>query len=184
MKPKQFFFIVLAVIVGAIAAGGYGYVYALGRLTAAKTAYATALGQQTSEDAMIKSLSHMRLVYAKDVVPALPLMDAALPHTKNQTEFLAQLKVIASNRGLNLGSVAFSNSVGLPSNVSQTTASGTALALPVTFGVEGSFIQLQNFLSDLEHLNRFTNVTSLTVSRADKLKPIDYSITLNAYVKP
>ena len=186
MTPKHFFFGVLGTIVVAIGASGYGYFYAVKRLEAAKTALATSQGEQAADQAQIDGLTQMKVLYAKEVVPELPLMNTALPRTKDQTALLVQLRAVATNRGLTISSISFTGgSSGLPSNTSQTTAAaGAVLALPISFDVQGSFAQLQAFLIDLEHLNRFTNVTSLTVSRADPTKPIDYSISLSAYVKP
>lgn len=184
MTPKYFFFGVVGTIAVTIGVSGYGYVYALSRLETAKTTLATSLGEQDADQAQIDALDQLTNHYKKDIVPELPLMDLALPRTKNQSELLAQIKALAGNRGLSLGSATFPAPGGLPTNTSQTTSQGSALALPVQFDVQGTFAQLQGFLTDLEKLSRFTNVTSLTVSRPDRTKPIDYSITLNAYVKP
>ena len=184
MTPKRFFFILLGIVVIIVAASGYGYVYALHRLTAAKASLANVLGEQASDQEELDALSRMKVQYAKEVVPELPLMDAALPRTKNQTQLLAQLQAITNESGLSLGAVTFPSPAGLPNSTSQTTAVGQVLALPVSFSVSGSFAKLQTFLTSLENLNRFTNVTSLTVSRPDPSKPIQYSITLNAYIKP
>jgi Tfp pilus assembly protein PilO len=184
MNPKKFFYVVMGVIVVTLGLGGYGYVYALGRLHSAQSNFAQAMGQQAADQTTIDKLTHMKAQYAKEVKPALPLMDAALPRAKNQTQLLSQLRTVASNRGLALGTVTFSGSAGKPSDVSQTVISGSVLALPVSFDVQGSFDKLQAFLTDLESLNRLNSVTALNVSRPDRSKPIVYSITLNAYVKP
>ena len=185
ITPKQFFYVSLGVIVVAAGLGGYGYVYALGRLHTSSANLAMVMGQQAADQDTIDGLTKMKSEYAKIVVPALPLMDAALPRTKNQTQLLSQLQTIAGNRGLALGTVTFSSSSGLPSDLSQTVPAGSVLALPVTFDVHGTFAQLQAFLTDLETLNRFTNVTTLTVSKSGTASQgLAYSISLNAYVKP
>jgi Tfp pilus assembly protein PilO len=74
--------------------------------------------------------------------------------------------------------------VGLPTSVSQTVKAGNVLALPISFQLSGSYAQLQLFTSRVENLNRFTNITNLAISRPDKNKPIVYSVSLNAYIKP
>jgi Tfp pilus assembly protein PilO len=74
--------------------------------------------------------------------------------------------------------------VGVPTSTSQTVKSGQVLALPISFQLAGTYEQLQTFLKKVERLNRFTNVTNLGISRPDKTKPIVYSISLNAYIKP
>ena len=184
MKPKQFFFIILGVIGGLILVGGAAYYFALMRLNTLSTNYSAQLANQEAVENELSLLARLQLQYARDIKPILPLMDEALPRTKNQTEILVQLQRISSANGLALTGVTFPSPSGLPSNVSQTITSGAVLALPISFQLSGSYNQLQSFLTQVENLSRFTNVTTLSVSRPDKSKPIVYTMTLNAYVKP
>jgi Tfp pilus assembly protein PilO len=85
---------------------------------------------------------------------------------------------------LAISSVAFASALGLPNDTSQTVADGSVLALPISFQVQGSFAQLQLFLTKVENLSRYTNVTTLSISRPEKTQPIVYAMTLNVYVKP
>lgn len=184
MKPKQFFFVLIGIIAALVAAGGAGYYYALTILQSTKQSLATQQEAQTAADNQLEALNRVLSQYQREVVPILPLMDEALPHTKNQTEILAQLQRIASDSGLSLGSVTFTSGNGLPSSTSQTVASGGVLALPVNFQVTGSYAQLQAFLTRVETLSRLTNVVNLAVTRGDKTKPLVYSMNINAYMKP
>jgi Tfp pilus assembly protein PilO len=184
MKPKQFFYVVLGVIGVLLAAGGGGYYLAWKQLNVQSAALSEQLGQQKAADEQIEKLSLLQRQYEKDIVPILPLVDSALPRDKKQTEILAQLQSIAKDVGLQITSVSMPSPVGLPTSVSQTIKAGTVLALPITFQLSGSYDQLQRFTARVENMNRFTNVTNLTITRPDKTKPIVYSIALNAYIKP
>jgi Tfp pilus assembly protein PilO len=184
MNPKKFFYILIGILAGVVAAGGGGYYYALTQLSEQSAGLATKL--TTSQDAgeQIDRLMSLKYQYNRDIVPILPLIDSALPRDKKQTEILAQLQNIAGGTGLSITSVNMPSPVGVPSSVSQTVKDGSVLALPISFQLSGSYSQLQTFLTRVESLNRFTNVSNLAISRPDKTKPIVYSISLNAYIKP
>jgi Tfp pilus assembly protein PilO len=184
MKPKQFFYVVLGIIGVIVALGGAGYYFGLKYLNSQSQALATKLAQQKSMDDQIESLDRLQRQYKRDIEPILPLVDAALPRDKKQTEILAQLQSIAQNVGLQITSISMPSPLGLPTSVSQTIKAGNVLALPISFQLAGSYTQLQEFTARVENLNRFTNVTNLAISRPDKNKPIVYSISLNAYIKP
>ncbi len=184
MKPKQFFFVLLGIIGVVVAAGGGGYYLALQQLNKSSKALSDRLAQQTAAADQIDDLTRLKKQYDRDIVPILPLIDAALPRDKQQTEILTQLQTIASDVGLAITSISMPSPVGLPTSVSQTVKAGNVLALPISFQLAGSYDQLQTFTARVERLNRFTNVTNLAISRPDKSKPIVYSISLNAYIKP
>ncbi|MDB5179176.1 MAG: Pilus assembly protein PilO [Patescibacteria group bacterium] len=184
MKPKQFFFVVLGIIAVVVAAGAGGYYLVLQKMNERSANLASALSEQVSAGDQIESLSKLKRQYDRDIVPILPLMDDALPRDKKQTEILAQLQTIASGVGLQISTVSMPSPLGLPTSVSQTVKAGNVLALPISFQLSGSYDQLQLFTARIESLNRFTNITNLAISRPDKSKPIVYSISLNAYIKP
>ena len=184
MKPKQFFYVLLGIFAATVLLAGGGYYTALKQLKAQSAVLSTGLAAQATADSQIETLDSLKLQYDKEIVPILPLLDAALPRDKKQTEILTQLQVIASQVGLQITSVSMPSPLGLPTGVSQTIKSGTVLALPISFQLSGSYDQLQQFTARVENLNRFTNVTNLAIARSDKNKPIVYSIALNAYIKP
>ncbi len=184
MTPKQFFFVLLGGIVALVAAGGGGYYYALSSVKVTSDRLATQLAEQNAADEQLSYLAKLKNQYQRDIVPILPLIEEALPRTKHQSEILAQLQRVAGESGLAITSVAFASPTGLPTTTSQTIPSGGVLAFPINFQVQGSYGQLQSFLTKVETLSRFTNVTTLSVTRPDKSKPIIYSMTVNAYVKP
>jgi len=184
MNPKQFFFGILGAIGVIVVVAGAGYYLVLQQLNARTKVLANALYEQSAADDQIASLARLKHQYDHDIVPILPLMDEALPHEKKQTEILSQLQTLANNTGLQITSISMPSPTGLPTSVSQTIKAGNVLALPISFQLSGSYDQLQTFTSRVENLNRFTNITNLAISRPDKTKPIVYSISLNAYIKP
>jgi Tfp pilus assembly protein PilO len=184
MKPKQFFYIVLGMIGVLLAAGGGGYYFALKQVQTQSATLAMELAQQQSLADQIDSLDRLQRQYNKEIVPILGQIDAALPRDKKQTEILAQLQTIAQDVGLKISSISMPSPLGLPTSVSQTVKAGNVLALPISFQLSGSYDQLQTFTSRVERLNRFTNITNLAISHADKSRPVVYSISLNAYIKP
>lgn len=184
MKPKQFFFVLLGVTVVVLAAAGGGYYWAMKKMQADSQYLATQLADQSAADNEIDSLNHLKYVYDNEIVPILPLMDEALPRDKKQTEILAQLQNIATGAGLNISSISMPSPTGLPTSVSQTVKTGNVLALPISFQLSGTYDQLQTFTQQVENLNRFTNITNLSVTHSDKSRPIIYSIALDAYILP
>lgn len=184
MKPKQYFMVLLGIFGVTLVIAGVGYYFALKMLGSRSQDLAAQLAAQQSADERIENLSRLKRQYDRDIVPILPLLDQALPRDKKQTEILAQLQNIAADSGLSIASVSMPSPLGLPTSVSQTVKAGTVLALPISFQLSGSYEQLQSFTAKVENLNRFTNITNLAISRPDKSKPIVYSISLNAYIKP
>lgn len=182
MTPKRYFFILLGVIVLLVAAGGYGYYVAVLRINASKAEYSAVLTEQSTAQQQIDDTSKLKNQYKRDILPQLDRILEALPRTKNQTAILAQLQSIAATSGLALTNVTLPSAIGLPGNTTQTVKSGTVLALPISFQLQGSYAQLQAFLSKVEKLSRFTNITSLAISH-DKGN-VTYSMTVNAYIKP
>jgi Tfp pilus assembly protein PilO len=184
MKPKQFFYVVLGMIAVLALAGGGGYYLVWKQLQTQSATLATQLAEQKAVGDQIETLERLRRQYNRDIEPILPLMDAALPRDKKQTEILAQLQNIAQQVGLTIAAVSMPSPIGLPTSVSQTVKAGTVLALPINFQLAGSYTQLQDFTVKVENLNRFTNITILGISHPDKTRPIVYTISLNAYIKP
>jgi Tfp pilus assembly protein PilO len=183
MTPKKYFFALLGIMVILIAAGGYGYYMAVLEINVSKAAYAKTLSDQAAAQQQLDDTATLKNQYKRDILPIVSSINDALPRTKNQTEILSQLQTIASASGLSLTNVTLPSAVGLPGNTSQTIQSGNVLALPLSFQLQGTYAQLQAFLTKVENLNRFTNVTSLAISHDDK-NNVTYSMTVNAYIKP
>ena len=183
MTPKNYFYVLLGIVVVLLAGGGYGYYWATGEIHSSTRTLSAQLTSRDLADNTIGALIDLQGQYKQQVVPILPLLDQILPHTKNQTEILLQLQTLANQSGLTIKSLSLPAPVGLPSSTSQTTpATAGVLALPITFDVSGSYAQLQGFLTQVENLNRTTNVTSLSVTTSSG--KLVYSMTVDAYEKP
>jgi Tfp pilus assembly protein PilO len=183
MKPKQFFYVLVGMIAVILAAGGYGYYFALGFIRTQSSNLAAEYAVQGVAAQQITSLTDLGARYQKQIVPVTQEMDDALPMQKNQTEILAQVERIAAANGLTLGAVSMPAPSGLPSSVSQTIQAGDVLALPIDFNVKGPYAELQSFTAQIENLNRFTNITSLIV-QGQGSGTAQYTFSLDAYIKP
>lgn len=186
MNPKKFFFVLAGLLVAIVGGGGYGYYYTIGRLNQQSTQLSQDQAEEQAATTQIQQLEELDSNYKHNVVPNLSLIDQAIPSNKNQTEILAQIERIAINDGVAqpFKSIGLPAPLGLPSNTSQTTKVGALLVLPISFEADGTYEQLQQFTTDIENLNRYTNVTSLAVNATDKQNPIAYTFTINAYVYP
>jgi Tfp pilus assembly protein PilO len=182
MKPKQFFFVVLGIILGVAVAGGAGYYYAYQYMQAQSMALSTKMAEQVAADQEITQLDTLKFKYNRDVVPILGLIDDTLPREKKQSEVLAQVQRLAESNGLHIQSVVMNAPAGLPSSVSQTTRIGAVTAMPISFSITGRYDQLQTFTARLENLNRFTNITMLGVKGSASAGTYSYSLV--AYIKP
>ena len=182
MKPKQFFFVLLGIILAVVIAGGVGYYYADQYMQAQSLTLSTKMAEQVAADSEITQLDTLSIKYNRDVVPILGLIDDTLPRSKQQSEVLAQVQRLAESNGLHIQSVLLTAPTGLPSAVSQTIAAGAVTAMPISFSVAGKFAQLQTFTTHLENLNRFTNITTLGVKGSASSGTYTYSLV--AYIKP
>lgn len=189
MKPKTFFYTLIGILVALIIFGSAGYYFATKRLTDRTNQLKSTMLELAAADDQIAELTALKS-RLKKIEPSLPLIEAALPKTKRQSEFLLQLQSLAASRGLSVPSVSIgapgtaAGTSALPSATSQTAKAGDALVMPLTLQLSGSYDQLSGFLRDLERLNRYANVTSLTIAKADRSRTLSFTIGLNAYIKP
>lgn len=188
LKPQTFTYILIAVLAGVLLVGGAGYYFGIRYIQTESASLRAKMGQLEATNERLAQLTRAKRQYDRDVKPNAELINAALPQSKSQSEVLAQLQRVAAQNGLSISSIQLPSPVGLPGPLSQTVKAGKAgrvLALPITFKIQGTYAQLQSFLRGVENLGRFTNVTSLSVSqRPDPSRPIEYAITLNAYILP
>lgn len=183
MKPKQFFYVLLGIVVVAIGLGGAGYYYAMQYVRTQSTQLATEQAIQETAAQQIEQVDTLGAEYQKQVVPIMSLINDALPTDKNQTEILAQIERLAADNNMSVGTISMPNPTGLPSGASQTVSLGDVLALPIDFSVTGPYASLQTFTQALENLDRFTNITSLTIQgQAGGIA--EYTYNLDAYIKP
>ncbi|HSX14857.1 MAG TPA: type 4a pilus biogenesis protein PilO [Candidatus Saccharimonadales bacterium] len=183
MKPKKFFFILLGLcLVLTIVLGG-GFYMGIKKIRTQTGALARTAADATLAQEHLDQLSDLKKQF-QELQPALAKLNVALPTDKNQSEVVLQIQQLAANAGMKLPSASFQANNGLPTSTSQTVRSGDVLALPINFQLSGSYDQLQAFLASVENLGRYSNVSALSITRADNNKGLTFSITLNVYVKP
>ena len=182
MSPKKFTYILTGII--AVLLGGVGYGYTIGKstLTDSTAKLSAALADRDQADQTISQLIELKREYEQDVVPVMPKLEAFLPTSKQQTEVLLQLQALAARHNVGIANVNMPNPASVPSATSQAVPSGGLFALPITATAGGSYANLQAFLKDVEQLNRFVNVTSLTIGSNNG--QLTYNLQLNAYFKP
>ena len=186
MKPKQYFFVLVGVTVLLIGGGVAGYVYATSLLGRQAASLRESLAQVAVAGEHVDQLKQLRKQYLT-LSPKFAKLNLALPTTKKQSELVLQLQQLAINSGMSIPTASFtglSTAGALPSATSQTVQTGSVIALPLSFQLTGTYDQLQSFLTRLEQLNRYTNVTTLNIIKSDTKNTLTFSITLNAFVKP
>jgi Tfp pilus assembly protein PilO len=180
MSPKRFFYIMSGILAVILLAGGAAYYYASQNLRAGTTELSQRLADEKLADQKLSSLEDLQKQYER-LKPSMPAIYAALPDQKLQSQIAVQLRAIAASSGMALDTLTFPAS-SAPGPTSQTVKTGDMLATPVTFQLKGNYAQLQRFLDQQEHLNRYSSITSLAITNSDKA--LSYDITLNVFIKP
>jgi Tfp pilus assembly protein PilO len=184
VKPKQFNLVLSGVLAIIILAGGGGYYLATKKVSGQTDKLKQRLAAASVDDDQIDQLASLRKQYQK-IEPVVAKIESALPHTKDESAIAQQLGRLAAGNGMSLSSLSFPATSGLASPTSQTAKDGDALAVPVTFQLGGSYDQMAAFLRGLEQLSRYSNVSSLNVSKVEgKAGQVTFTITLNTYLKP
>lgn len=183
MKPKQFFLLLCGIIAVVIIGGGGGYYLASKSLHDGTSQLSQKLADEELANNKLQQLQDLKNQYRR-LQPVLSELDTALPNAKRQSELSLQLQNIAGLCGMTIKSVSFPPSTA-PGAISQTVKAGSALAMPVTFQLQGSYDQLQTFLHRQELLNRYTSMNSLAVSHGVSGDTnLTFDIQLNAFLKP
>lgn len=182
LKPKQFYFVMLGGLAAIVLAGSFAY------FQAAKVLENRAgLLRKSLADIQLSKerIDHLQLL-SKDynsILPLVPTIEKAVPKTKKQSEIVLQVKQIATESGMSVSGFTFPASGKLPAATSQTVAAGGMLGMPLDFQLSGNYSQIQPFLQKLENLDRYTQVTTLSISKAEG-RNVTYNITLNALLQP
>ncbi len=184
MSARRFYFGALGGLGVLVAIGVAGDYFATVTLRKQKTVLQTRLAFDEVTSNKIIQLAELEKTYKK-LKPLVPQIQAALPKSKQQSEVALQLQKLAASAEMTIPSVSFTAPKDLPNATSQTIAENGVLALPVTFQMEGTYPKLQTFLRSVENLNRYTGVSSLSISRKDdKSDLLKFDITVKVYIKP
>jgi Tfp pilus assembly protein PilO len=188
MKPKQLYFIILSLLALVVAGLGAGLYLANGILVAKTTKLTDTLAQTTVASDHADDLAALKSQY-QALTPKFAQLELSLPRDKKQSEILLQIKKLADENGVTIDSTNFTGTSGstLPGLTSQTVPAGDAIALPISFSAKASYANFLAFLKRLELLNRYSNVTAISVTSTvggDGKPSAGYSVSLNAYIKP
>lgn len=182
MKPKVLHFIFIGCLILLFGVNAAGHYLARKQIVQKTMALQAVLAETEAESGHIDQLLQLKKQFLA-LQPKFTKLELSLPRVKKQSEIILQIQKLASDAGMTIPSTSFSTSTaGLPSQTSQTVAAGEAQALPITFATQGSYDQFKKFLRSLESLNRYTNITSMIITRG-KTSNV-YTIGLNVYVKP
>jgi Tfp pilus assembly protein PilO len=182
MKPKQYFYGLIAILVLITAGGGYGYYYSTQKLDKRTQELRQKLAELQIADSEITKLNTLKSQFLA-VEPFLPLLDDALPRSKDQSKIILQLEQLAQAAGLTLPQASFQSTGGLPGPTTQTAKAGEVFAMPITFQMTGSYQQMQTFLQGLEKLGRYTSVSSISITSSGP-RVVNFSVTLQVFMKP
>jgi Tfp pilus assembly protein PilO len=180
MNPKKFFYVLAGLLAALVIAGGAAYYLASQSLHTGTVTLSHQLGDEQIVDQKVSQLEDLDKQYQR-LKPSIPAIFDALPDQKLQSQIALQLRSIAGSSGMKLDTINFTASTA-PGPVSQTVQAGSILAVPVTFQLKGSYDQLQRFLDQQEHLNRYSSITSLGITSSGS--SLSYDITLNVFIKP
>lgn len=181
MTPQRYFYILCGILSFLVVAGAGGYYLASASLTSGTTELSQRLGDQQLAQQKLGDLQDLQKQYQR-LQPVIPTVYAALPTAKDQSTIALQLRNLAQNCHMDLESLTFAASTQ-PGPISQTVPAGNVLAIPITFQLSGTYDQLQQFLKGQELLNRYTSMTSLTISSSGSTG-LQFVVSLNAYLKP
>lgn len=165
-----------------LAGGGYGYYIASSYMAARTDDYTKKLADMQMAQDKIDQLQDLKS-QLKKLQGDIQLIETALPRTAQQTELTLQLQSLAVQSGMSISQISF------PTAGPATGAKTAAKQDPIqnfiaNFNLEGSYSKLQNFLQRQEQLNRYTNVTNLSISKDQKSQNLIFTINLYAYIKP
>ena len=182
MSAKRFFYVLCAVLGVIVVVAGGAYYLANQNLQTGTQQLSQKLGDEQLADERLAKLEDLQKQYQR-LQPLLPSIYNALPQEKKQSTLAVQLRNIATSSGMDLETLTFTSTT-VPGPTSQTVKVGDVLAVPVSFQLTGTYEQLQQFLSKQQKLDRYTSITALDISQADKPNLLTFKVTLNAYLKP
>lgn len=188
MKPKRLYFVMLVVLVVMLAGLGVGIFYANKLLISKTTTLTDTLVKATLASDHADDLAVLKSQYLA-LQPKFAKLELSLPRAKKQSEIILQIQRLADQNGVTIDSTSFTGAAGsgLPTTTSQTIPAGDAIALPISFSAKSTYTNFLNFLKSIELLNRYSNVTSITVTSStgtDGKPATSYTVNMSAYIKP
>lgn len=137
----------------------------------------TLLQNKTNQDA---SMYREKQIYEKSIL----YIKNTLPTNTSLIDWVRQENTMASLAGLK-NEITFANANISKNNI--TIIGNTSKSVPQTLGVainvQGSFLEILNFIKMMESSYYFTNITSVAISVQTGLNYLNGAISLNLYVQ-
>ncbi len=111
-------------------------------------------------------LSELSIRYQK-VLPQKNVVYGAIPTTKDESTFMADLEAAAKSNGLTITSSTVGNSqtkAARTGEFSQTVNKQEYYELPIRYEVSGQYASFTKFVADLSNLRRLTSVNDIAVT--------------------
>lgn len=189
MSPKLLYKIMLGVIILFILGFGYLFYILNNGLTSSQNEISKVLAQEKVAQENRKQLKQLQEQFS-DISSLRSEIEEVLPSSKKQAEIIAQLVTIANSTGLDLDTLNFDPTQGLPGELTQTqeTEYEGIVVVPVNFQTTGFYFQLLQFLREIETLQRHVQVEQLGVSSGESedntSSKLNFNVKLNVYLQP
>ena len=151
----------------AIAIGWY-YVFQMSSQVSQMQTEALNMRKESSQ------LSALSISYQK-VLPQKNVVFGAIPTTKSESTFMADLEATAKANGLTITSSTVGNSktkTAKAGEFSQTVNKSEYYELPIGYEVEGLYGNFTKFISDLTNLRRLNSVDDISVTSVITEPPV------------
>jgi Tfp pilus assembly protein PilO len=165
-SPKSAFRILLGAISVSVAicllaiATGWYYVFQMSDQVSILSTEAINMRRESSK------LSELSIRFQK-VLPQKNIVYGAIPTTKDESTFMADLEAVAKANNLSISNSIIGNSqtkAAKTGNFSQTVNKSEYYELPIRFELGGQYSDFTNFISDLSNLRRLNSVNDISVN--------------------
>jgi Tfp pilus assembly protein PilO len=188
-SPKSTFRVLLATVfvIGTLCllavAGGWYYVLGLSKNVGTLSTEIVNMRKESSKLSEL-SIRYQRVLADKSVVYG------AIPSTKDESSFMADLENMAKANGLDISKSTLGTSKSKStkgSEFSQTVSKQEYYELPIAYEADTTYSSFTKFVSDLSSLRRLNSVDDITVTAdtADKAAAgrVRVSFVVTIYVK-
>lgn len=188
-SPKSTFRVLLIALCAfallCLLAIGWGWVYVYG-MSGEVNALGTEALNLRKESSMLSELS----IRFQKVLPQKSLVYGAIPTTKDESTFMADLESATEAHNLTITSSIVGNSLTKAAKTgefSQTVNKNEYYELPIRYEVSGQYSDFTKFIADLSNLRRLNSVNDVTVTSdfSDKevVGKVKATFTVTIYAK-
>jgi hypothetical protein len=205
MTSKRIFFVMIGVMFVSVAASGFA-IYFGNNLLVKQSRQLTDL---KAENSLVQEKQTISASVKKDIAKYSDLeavAKAIVPQDKDQARTIREINKIAGDNGIKLKTISFnaSNLGSAPAKptggTTPTAPTSTITQVKPTEGITGVYTleiivsslddspvpypKLLDFLEDLEKNRRTAHVSKMTLVPNENSTGVNFTLTLNSYVKP